>query len=243
MMFPYISAYALSDYILCRRRIYYRLSNDDVVLDTNEDQALGNLIHFVLAENPETQHKMLRRIQFYAETAGLSDYVLSNAAVCTHNYFKYFKDMTSDSDIKELYFNIPYKNTKIVGSFDRIIKDNTIIEWKVGVGTHNLNIQLALYDYAYRKKFNAKPKILVCDLLSGETVVYKSNKLLTFLLFRSIIPSYLKDYKYGNFTPTGLFTTGVCSACVYKSSCHKDLQEDMENVMANTKFNYKQGVY
>ena len=219
----HISASLLSDFLWCNKRLYYRKLIPEEAVQTRE-QALGEAVHQFIATEKENNNSLYESyfIKYSVDEEGIAKFKR-----CVNNYFYSYSSLTTNQDIVEKYFKIPYdKDVYLVGKMDRIIPQNHIIfDWKteekVKTSIDN-NIQFIIYYLAYKELYGVEPELFYANLAKNKTVKFIPKKEYINPVQNEIIPAAIDTIKRGNFYRAGLYNNG-CPYCSFIKDCWKEL--------------------
>lgn len=217
----YISKSSLNDFILCHRKVYYRIFTD--LRPTPPKEVIrGSIVHKILEKFSGSLDEAKTNVEKLAKQYSLDKKDFDYIMTCVSNFSEFFLPLLSNNDLIEHNFKVPYADdVYIVGVFDRVSSGN-VFDWKTSSRVPrsiNTDIQFILYNYAYKNLFNTPANALYyASLATGRLLMYNEEKFIVDELFNKIIPHFLDVVKRKNFARTGIFSGG-CYRCFWKESC------------------------
>ena len=218
----HVSASALTDFIACQQKIYFRIFEKGEAVPTRE-MLMGTITHKVLEKHWDNWERATDYGIELCKRYKL-DKVAENSV--THfiiTYFNNFSPMVTKDDKIEKKFKVKLvgDDVYLVGVFDRITR-GTIIDWKTSANPPKRidnNVQFIIYDLAYKLLYKRPPEGLYLAALSdGSLVRYSESKDHADALITQIIPDYIESIRKKSFIKTGLFN-GSCYRCPFKVAC------------------------
>ena len=226
----YLSQSAIKDFLVCRKRYYYRVFHADEAEKTDE-MSLGNVVHKILEkywDNKEIANKtVLETMKEFSLSSTYTDVVYE----LIDNYFQNFKMLTTEKDIMEYSFKVPYydavaDNVFLVGKFDRINKDsNMVIDWKTGkqrYGSMSNDIQSIIYYNSYKTLFGSSPQLVYVYLKDKKLIPYNPDETYTKVIYEEVIPELIDAVLSGSYSHGGLYSN-ACKYCSFKRFCYSEL--------------------
>jgi len=234
----HISASTIKDYLVCSRRVYYRLFQPERTLPSPE-MLVGEIVHFALEKHWKSEKSAVDYIN-----NNLDNLILRSRAVSfIKNYFDNFQFLVSDNDQIEKRFKIKIPNQSdayLVGKIDRINNSsNTIIDWKTKKSPSSIDndpqfmVYLIAYEYLYGNEPNS---LLYVSLRDCKILRFKQDNNLMSILKNAIIPSLIGAIRNEKLVPTGLFDKKNCYLCNYKNACFEDngyLSHELDHAVPN----------
>jgi hypothetical protein len=225
-----ISASLLKDYLVCKRRAYYRIHEPEGSIQTKE-MALGSAVHSVLEHYWESKEQAMLNVLPELSTYRLdTDLALIDKAYnLVAGFFELFPDRYfSDKDEVERYFKIPYSSdVYLTGKMDRVTEAGQIFDWKTSKSPPediNRDPQFILYYLAYRMEHKREPcGVAYVSLLNRKLYYFTPNKGILSDFENFIIPDCISAIKKGDSSRTGLYAYKACDWCSFKSTCWSDL--------------------
>lgn len=220
----YVSASGISDFLLCNRKLYYRIYKP-IERPVSSAASKGILVHKALETCWDDVLKAYNYIENNYKLHGLSEDSVPELNSLVHKFFENFYNYVGEKDLIEHNFRISLlPNVSLVGVFDRISNGN-VFDWKTSKGktpkTLESNIQFILYNYAYKKLFNSPPHgLYYASLRTGDLVMYNENEEFTSILFDEIIPEYVKSVSNQRFPKIGIYNNS-CFKCDWREHCLK----------------------
>lgn len=228
----YISASLLDDFILCNRKVYYRLNKPEDSVQ-NKEMVLGEIVHkaIELHYNSSTDAIAYIEKEVLSRLGGNSEDV-KFAWNCWLTYYTNFYKFLSVDDKVEVKFKIPFdKDIFVVGKMDRI-SDGKVFDWKT---TRNPptnisgSVQFILYNWAYRKIYNREASgVYYASLTKGNLIRYVSNGLSEQVMLKELIPQAVFAIKNGDYTRSGVFTKS-CFRCTYSEKCLEEYRHELDS--------------
>jgi CRISPR/Cas system-associated exonuclease Cas4 (RecB family) len=222
----YISQSAIDDYLVCKKKLDFRLNYEGRSPQTPE-MLMGDIVHRAIEVYWNDFNKAIAYINSEIDTQlGSSKAYKDFCISCYTTYYENFRSLLSSEDRSEFRFKIPIGSSVfVVGRMDRVTSSQ-VFDWKTSrKPPKNVDnyIQFALYHWAFTKVFNKNPSgVYFASLTNGSLIRYTPNKTLEKILFKEIIPEMVRDIKSGNYTPTGVFKR-ACYNCVHSNQCLKEL--------------------
>jgi hypothetical protein len=184
---------------------------------------IGEVVHKAIELHWDNMHlareyvalELTNRMLVDKESIGFADN-------CLANYFQTFKPFLADGDKIEIKFKIPFTpGVFIVGKIDRISNGN-VFDWKTArspATTISHSIQFILYNWAYKKLYNAEPSgVYYAALTTGKLIKFSYDAKAENILLAGLIPSAIRDIKSGNYLRNGVFRK-ACYRCSYSETC------------------------
>lgn len=224
----HISASSIKDFVTCERRHYFRL-NYSGEQEQNADMAAGSVVHNAIERFWDDERQAREYMSDSLASQKLGPTHASKVKKSIDNFFFYFQFLLSPEDLIEQEFRVPYsKGVDIVGKYDRILKDGTLIDWKTSARPPediSNDPQFIIYYESYRKLYGSHPtNVLYVALVTGKVVRYVPNPEYTGLLYNQVIPEMIKKIKRNEYHYTGLFRYKACEYCAFKTLCQKELE-------------------
>lgn len=220
----HVSASALSDYISCETKLYYRIEKPVPPVVTKE-MMMGTISHKVLEKQWLDINKATALAKELCKKEEF-DYASEHSVIhFVNTFFDSFQGYITKDDMIEHRFKVKlYDDVYLVGVFDRISNGN-VFDWKTSANPPKRldnNVQFIIYDLAYSMLFGKKPVgLYLAALKNGELIKYQENKLYSTELIERIIPDYVSKIRKGDYLKTGIFN-GACYRCPFKEDCLKD---------------------
>lgn len=231
----FVSYSALSDFVTCNQRAYYRVFEPGEAIQ-NKEMKIGSITHKVLEKAWQNIDVALNLGKSLCEKENLDAVAKQSVEHFIHTFFERFTLLVANDDSIEKRFKIKlYDDVFLVGVFDRITR-GTIIDWKTNANPPKKidnSIQFILYDLAYNLLYGKKAEgLYLAALKDGSLVRYTESNTHCKALIEQIIPDFVEAVKYKKFTKTGLFT-GACYRCPYKIQC---LGTEVKNELVSESF-------
>lgn len=218
----YVSASSIGDYLLCPRRVHYRINKPEAGRP-DRYMLMGTIAHKVVELGWKSPSSALDVLDKEASSVGLTDKELAKQKFYINVFFTQFKSMLGEDDEIEKKFKLNlWDDVYLVGKIDRI-SNNNVFDWKtsstVPKSLSNM-AQFIVYKYAYTELYGTQPaSVVLASLSSGSMVHYVPNLQLEDEMFSSLIPEMVKNIRNGNLPRFfGLFGNR-CVRCSYKLDC------------------------
>lgn len=217
----FVSASALTDFISCETKLYYRIFEKGVSVPSKE-MMMGTISHKVLETEWNNKDSALELGNTLCDKIGLDEVSKNSVQHFIHTYFDSFRFMVKDSDSIEKKFKVKlYDDVFLVGVFDRI-SEGIVIDWKTTASPPKKldnNVQFIVYNLAYNMVYGKNPKgLYLAALKDGSLIRYNESKQHADTLIKQIIPEFVQHVKQRQFSKNGLFN-GSCYRCQYKAWC------------------------
>lgn len=229
-----LSASSIKDFLLCSQRYFYRV-NSSGISEQSDGMLVGSTVHHVLEKcwNKEYDTAISCADDYLTNNnISFSDkYYYGKIEKSLDNFFMYYKEMLTDSDLVETKFKIKHApNIYFVGRIDRIVimpnGNNLLIDWK----TSNKDpfkidddIQFLLYKYAYIDLYGREPsRILYINLFTNKMLALNYSEESYSNLFSVTVPYILNRVKNNDFVREGLNKKNVCKYCPFRTQCFAD---------------------
>lgn len=217
----FVSYSAISDYLKCSQKVYYRIFEPELKISTRE-MIIGDITHKVIEKAWQNLEVALGLGKSLAEKENVDAVGKQSIEHFIHTFFEYFSSLVTKEDKVEKFFKVKlYEDVYLVGKFDRLSR-GLIFDWKTNANPPK-NVdndpQFILYNLAYNLIYGKHPEgIYFARLKDGGLIRYNESKEHTETLIEKIIPNYVDDIRNKNFVKTGLFN-GSCYRCPYKIPC------------------------
>jgi hypothetical protein len=221
----YLSKSAIDDFISCRKKYYYRL-NFNKQAKSSVYMTMGIIVHNALDKFWNDHDKAIRYVISQTEVWKLADNWKAKMLKDVQSYFKNFKQLVSEDDVREKFFKVEYdKGIYISGKYDVVTPDHKIIDWKTGKWSpENLasDTQMILYYNSYHTLYGVYPTAILATLPTSKIDIYKPNQVYTDALYNEVIPDMIDAIERGDFPRNGFYTWGACKYCSFSHLCDKD---------------------
>lgn len=212
-----LSASLIRDYMDCPQRAMYRIENPEQSVSTIPMEA-GSVVHKIIEEDLAFYEPLLEQFE---------DKERKKIYRCISNYERLFKNLTSKNDKIEYHFNYNlYKDVFMSGKIDRIIANDTVLDWKSSYQTPESiddDVQFIIYYDTYKRLFGREPKaLLYIGLYTGKVVTYHPKEKYIYELYNRVIPEMVKSIKHRHFMRQGIFK-GICESCSFKDYCLREM--------------------
>lgn len=213
----------IRDYLACSQRAYYRMYEPQEAVPT-EEMSIGTVVHEVISKNPKNYEDALEMAKVLIHANNFPfDYRTDRITKALNNYFSGLNTITSDKDMAEKFFDIPFsRGVSIVGKFDRITTDGYLLDFKtswITPKTLTRDIQFNIYYWAYQKLYNKVPtKTFWVGLLKNELVEFIPVPFFMNQLFNEVIPEVAKNLNNKRFIREGMYKE-ECEYCSYIHLC------------------------
>ena len=216
----------LDDYMHCNRMVYYRINRPELQVQ-NKEMIIGEIVHSAIEKFWKNS-----KLAYLLIDTELSNRLPNDAnanlfaKVCYDNYYDNFYQYLSDIDIVETKFKIQIdKDVFVVGKLDRI-SDGKVFDWKTArkpLTNIDNNIQFILYNWAFKKMYNAEPSgVYYAALTNGSLVKYNRNPVVEDFLLGEVVPQLVEAIRSRNYIHNGVFRKS-CFRCLYSDVCLKEV--------------------
>lgn len=225
-----LSATAISDFLECPKRLWYRTNHPDAS-EVSDHVVFGQIIHeaiekFTTADDAISWSESEWPKRWVdAEFAVISKKTPKSFSKQLRNYFNLIEPKIDRSEFnkKEMFFRIPYKwkePVEIIGKIDRVT--NSVWDWKTGLkkpSRYELqDIQFYTYAWAYKKLYNRYPESVYFGHLQTGTIHKVTIKQVLLNNFERTV-----NYVLENLNKEPILITGYqCNTCFYKEICYAE---------------------
>lgn len=220
----YLSASAISDFLDCSQRYYYRTTQKEQAISSN-DMLVGTIVHEMIEKYWNDEAKAREELVVQLKFFNLPATSVGKATTSLETFFSLFFPLLSEDDLIEYKFKLPLeKDVFLVGKIDRVSNGN-LFDWKTSTtppSDISKDIQFILYSEAYRRLSGSDPiAVYYASLTTGKLIKLRQNEVLTKLLFDEIIPSMTDIVTNKFFSRQGLFKNR-CHFCSFKDVCYEE---------------------
>lgn len=226
----YLSASSIRDFVVCPQRVLYRLKKTVPEVKSKE-MTMGNIVHLAIEKGWKDRKRAESIMEAEAKVQKLTKADRTNISFMLDIFFLNFQQRLGEGDLIEYNFKIPlYDDVFVVGKIDRISTGN-LFDWKSGKVPKFLgnDVQCIIYEWAFQKLFDAKPKsINLASLSTGDLVPYYRHDMYYKELFTTVIPRMIKTIRHNEYERLGIFNHS-CFRCVYKEGCLEGDKYELDN--------------
>jgi CRISPR/Cas system-associated exonuclease Cas4 (RecB family) len=218
----YLSASSIKDYLICPKRVFYRIHGGKEEYITTPEQKAGILVHNIIEKNTSMGEKKALSIA----TAEMNKQGLLSQKKriigCLENYFQLFGSTFIGPTKNELSFNFKYKgDVCLVGRIDRVFKEN-LYDWKTSSSIPSdlsMDIQFTMYYLAYKHIYKSEPKGMFYVSLPEPTIIEYVPKKAYITRFENEIIPYVANGIRNNIYPSIGIWNKSCFRCGNAVEC------------------------
>jgi hypothetical protein len=226
----FLSATAIKDFLECSKRYYYRRYFKSLA-EPSDALNMGIVAHEAIEKYWDNREKAVEYAKMEGMSYNLSAKKVESVQKMVENFHEYFQWLLKPTDSAEQFFKFPFQTgVQLVGKFDRITGDGTLIDWKTSKVTPKVDAlskdpQFILYDWAYERIYGTRPTTTYyASLRTGKLVKYIRDENLENILLNEVIPQILSDIQNDNYVATGVYKWDYpCGNCSFKEACFNEL--------------------
>jgi hypothetical protein len=210
--------------------VYYRINHPELQVP-NKEMIIGEVVHSAIEKywdnqinaNSYTANEIATRMAHDPNPIGT---YIQFGYDCLHNYFGKFKSLLTTNFTSETKFKLQIeKDVFVVGKLDRV-DDGNVFDWKTArrpLTNIDNNVQFILYNWAFKKMYNAEPSgVYYAALTNGSLVKYNRNPIVEDFLLGEVVPQLVDAIRSKNYIHNGVFRKS-CFRCSYSNACLKEV--------------------
>ena len=216
----------LDDYIHCNRMVYYRINYPELQVQ-NKEMIIGEVVHSAIEKHWDSANDAYSEADHWLSSRLLNNFDAVNFShMCLDNFYTSFRPLLTSNFTSETKFKLQIeKDVFVVGKLDRV-DDGNVFDWKTArkpLTNIDNSIQFILYNWAFKKLYNAEPSgVYYAALTNGSLVKYNRNPTVEDFLFGEVVPQLVDTIRGKNYSHNGVFRKS-CFRCSYSDTCLKEV--------------------